>query len=102
MRRLAVGNLPLHGGRRARPQRSVQGHHAGVASDRAVSDDQVAAVEAGLTLRIAVVAPSYLALPGLVVGTTHVATIQRRLATHLAAMYPLKEVSLPLGLLNLQ
>lgn len=68
------------------------------ASDRAVSDDQVAAVEAGLTPRIAVVAPSYLALPGLVVGTTHVATIQRRLATHLAAMYPLKEVSLPLGL----
>ena len=55
------------------------------ASDRAVSDDQVAAVEAGLTPRIAVVAPSYLALPGLVVGTTHVATIQRRLATHLAA-----------------
>jgi DNA-binding transcriptional LysR family regulator len=68
------------------------------ASDRAVSDDQVAAAEAGLAPRIAVVAPSYLALPGLVVGTTHVATIQRRLATHLAAMYPLKEVSLPIEL----
>jgi DNA-binding transcriptional LysR family regulator len=68
------------------------------ASDRPVSDDQVAAVEAGLTPRIAVVAPSYLALPGLVVGTTHVATIQRRLATHLAAMYPLKEVALPVEL----
>ena len=44
------------------------------------------------------VAPSFHALPSLVAGTKRVATIQFRLATMLASVYPIRIVGLPIEL----
>jgi DNA-binding transcriptional LysR family regulator len=53
---------------------------------------------AGVDLHAQVVAPSYHALPALVVGTDRIATLQMRLAEKLAASYPIRAVPLPLPL----
>jgi len=44
------------------------------------------------------VAPSYHALPALIVGTDRIATLQMRLAETLAASYPIRVVPLPVPL----
>ena len=44
------------------------------------------------------VAPSFHALPALVVGTERVATIQSRLAAMLASAYPIRTIELPIEL----
>ena len=49
-------------------------------------------------LHAQVVAPSYHALPALIVGTDRIATLQMRLAEKLAASYPIRVVPLPLPL----
>jgi LysR family transcriptional regulator, nod-box dependent transcriptional activator len=42
------------------------------------------------------VAPSFLSIPGLLIGTNRIATIHRRLATRLAAIYPILVRETPL------
>ena len=54
--------------------------------------------QAGFELHAQVVAPSYHALPALIVGTDRIATLQMRLAEKLAASYPIRVVPLPLPL----
>jgi DNA-binding transcriptional LysR family regulator len=49
----------------------------------------------GLERRAEVVVSNFHALPGLVVGTTRVATIQMRLAKKLASSYPIRIVGMP-------
>jgi LysR family transcriptional regulator, nod-box dependent transcriptional activator len=39
--------------------------------------------------RVAIVAPAFLAVPGLVIGSNHIATMHRRLASHMAKQLPL-------------
>jgi DNA-binding transcriptional LysR family regulator len=56
------------------------------------------AEQAGVELHAQVVAPSYHALPALIVGTDRIATLQMRLAKELAASYPIRVVPLPLPL----
>jgi DNA-binding transcriptional LysR family regulator len=56
------------------------------------------AEQAGVELHAQVVAPSYHALPALIVGTDRIATLQMRLAEELAASYPIRVVPLPLPL----
>jgi LysR family nod box-dependent transcriptional activator len=68
------------------------------AQDGRGSIDDFAIAEAGLDRRVDVVAPSFHALPALVVGTERVATIQYRLATMLASAYPIRIVGLPIEL----
>jgi DNA-binding transcriptional LysR family regulator len=46
--------------------------------------------------RMEVVAPSFLSIPGLLIGTNRIATIHRRLATRLAAIYPILVRETPL------
>ena len=54
------------------------------------------AEQAGVELHAQVVAPSYHALPALIVGTDRIAALQMRLAAELAATYPIRVVPLPL------
>jgi LysR family transcriptional regulator, nod-box dependent transcriptional activator len=68
------------------------------ADDRRSSADERLVAEAGLERRIEVVAPSFDALPALVAGTRRMATIQRRLATLLTQVYPIRVVPLPVDL----
>ena len=70
--------------------------------DTRINYDERLGEQAGFELRAQVVAPSYHALPALIVGTDRVATIQTRLAGKLAASYPIRVVPLPLPLPALQ
>jgi len=63
-----------------------------------INYDERLGEQAGFELRAQVVAPSYHALPALIVGTDRIATIQMRLAEKLAASYPIRIVPLPLPL----
>lgn len=45
--------------------------------------------------RVEVVAPSFLSLPGLIIGSNRIATMHRRLATRLAGTLPLTIRELP-------
>lgn len=53
---------------------------------------------AGITRRVAVATYSFVAMPSLVVGTQHIATLQRRLAERLAIGRPVKILPPPLEL----
>jgi DNA-binding transcriptional LysR family regulator len=64
--------------------------------DTRINYDERLGEQAGFELHAQVVAPSYHALPALVVGTDRIATIQMRLAEKLAASYPIRVVPLPL------
>src|SRR4029453_12801338 len=64
--------------------------------DTRINYDERLGEQAGFELHAQVVAPSYHALPALIVGTDRVATLQMRLAEKLAASYPIRIVSLPL------
>jgi LysR family transcriptional regulator, nod-box dependent transcriptional activator len=66
--------------------------------DTRINYDERLGEQAGFELRAQVVAPSYHALPALIVGTDRIATIQMRLAGKLAASYPIRVVPLPLPL----
>lgn len=66
--------------------------------DTHVNYDERLGEQAGFGLHAQVVAPSYHALPALIVGTDRVATLQMRLADKLAASYPIRVVPLPLPL----
>jgi len=70
--------------------------------DTRVNYDERLGEQAGIELRAQVVAPSYHALPALIVGTDRIATIQMRLAGKLAASYPIRVVPLPVPLPVLQ
>jgi DNA-binding transcriptional LysR family regulator len=70
--------------------------------DTRINYDERLGEQAGFELRAQVVAPSYHALPALIVGTDRIATIQMRLAGKLAASYPIRVVPLPLPLPVLQ
>ena len=48
--------------------------------------------------RIEVIAPSFLSIPGLLIGTNRIATIHRRLAERLAEIYPLKIAEVPFAI----
>lgn len=48
--------------------------------------------------RVEVVAPSFLAVPGFIIGTNRIATMHRRLATKLAAYLPLTIREVPLAI----
>jgi DNA-binding transcriptional LysR family regulator len=63
--------------------------------DRKPSGDEHFAPQVGLERRAEVVVSNFHALPGLVVGTKRVATIQMRLARKLASSYPIRSVGLP-------
>jgi DNA-binding transcriptional LysR family regulator len=62
--------------------------------DHKASDDRLVPW-VGLERRAEVVVPNFHALPGLVVGTKRVATIQLRLAKKLTASYPVRIVGAP-------
>jgi len=64
--------------------------------DTRINYDERLGEQAGFELRAQVVAPSYHALPALIVGTDRIATIQMRLADKLAASYPIRIVPLPM------
>ncbi len=66
--------------------------------DTHINYDERLGEQAGVELHAQVVAPSYHALPGLIIGTERVATLQMRLAERLAASYPIRIVPLPLPL----
>lgn len=66
--------------------------------DTRINHDERLGEQAGFELRAQVVAPSYHALPALIVGTDRIATIQTRLAGKLAASYPIRIVPPPLPL----
>ena len=70
--------------------------------DTRINYDERLGEQAGFELRAQVVAPSYHALPALIVGTDRIATIQMRLAGKLADSYPIRVVPLPLPLPLLQ
>jgi LysR family nod box-dependent transcriptional activator len=90
---------PTVGERLSAEQYRAMGHViVSLAPDRRVSIDDSAIADAGLERRVDVVAPSFHALPPLVVGTERVATIQFRLATMLAGAYPIRIVELPIQL----
>lgn len=90
---------PGVGARVSADQYRAMGHViVSLAHDRRISIDDLAVADAGLDRRIDVVAPSFHALPGLVVGTERVATIQSRLAEKLARAHPIKIVELPIQL----
>ena len=74
--------------------------HAAVSfsDDTRINYDERLGEQAGFELRAQVVAPSYHALPALIVGTDRVATIQTRLAAKLVTSYPIRVVPLPLPL----
>jgi DNA-binding transcriptional LysR family regulator len=96
---IVASDHPAVGGRLSAEQYRSLGHViVSFARDRRVSIDDFAIAEAGLDRRVDVVAPSFHALPGLVVGTERVATIQFRLATMLASVYPIRIVDLPIEL----
>ena len=82
----------------AEQYRSLRHVVVSLAHDRRASIDDDALAASGLERRVDVVAPSFHALPGLVVGTERVATIQFRLATLVAAAYPIRVVALPIQL----
>lgn len=63
--------------------------------DTRIDYDERLGEQAGFALHAQVVAPSYHALPALIVGTDRVATLQMRLAKTLAASYPIRVVPLP-------
>lgn len=48
--------------------------------------------------RIEVIAPSFLSIPGLLIGTNRIATIHRRLAERLAGIYPLQIAEVPFAI----
>ena len=64
--------------------------------DTRINYDERLGAQAGFELHAQVVAPSYHALPALIVGTNRIATIQMRLAEKLAASYPIRVVPLPM------
>jgi DNA-binding transcriptional LysR family regulator len=64
--------------------------------DTRINYDERLEQQAGVELHAQVVAPSYHALPALIVGTDRIATLQMRLAAKLAASYPIRVVPLPL------
>ncbi len=64
--------------------------------DPRVNDDARLAGQAGTALHAQVVAPSYHALPALVVGTDRIATMQVRLAEKMAESHPVRMVPLPI------
>jgi DNA-binding transcriptional LysR family regulator len=66
--------------------------------DTRINYDERLGEQAGFELHAQVVAPSYHALPPLIVGTDRIATLQMRLAEKLAALYPIRVVPLPLPL----
>ena len=66
--------------------------------DTRINYDERLGEQAGFELHAQVVAPSYHALPALIVGTDRVAALQMRLAEKLAASYPIRVVPLPLQL----
>jgi DNA-binding transcriptional LysR family regulator len=66
--------------------------------DTHINYDERLGEQAGCELHAQVVAPSYHALPALIVGTDRVATLQMRLAEKLAASYPIRVVPLPVPL----
>jgi DNA-binding transcriptional LysR family regulator len=66
--------------------------------DTRINYDERLGEQAGVELHAQVVAPSYHALPALIVGTDRIATIQMRLAEKLAASHPIRVVPLPLPL----
>ena len=49
----------------------------------------------GLSRRVAVQAPTFLIVPYLLIGTTRIATVPRRMAGELARMHPLKILKPP-------
>jgi DNA-binding transcriptional LysR family regulator len=96
---IVASDHPTVGSRLSAAQYRSLGHViVSFAQDRRVSIDDFAIAEAGLDRRVDVVAPSFHALPGLVVGTERLATIQSRLATMLASAYPIRIVDLPIEL----
>jgi len=96
---IVASDHPTVRGRLSAEQYRSLGHVVvSLAQDRRISIDDFAIAEAGLDRRVDVVAPSFHALPGLVVGTERVATIQFRLATMLASAYPIRMVDLPIHL----
>ena len=64
-------------------------------ADRKTGCDDRFAPQMGLERRAEVVVSNFHALPGLVVGTRRVATIQMRLAKKLASSFPIRVVGLP-------
>jgi DNA-binding transcriptional LysR family regulator len=66
--------------------------------DTRINYDERLGEEAGFELHAQVVAPSYHALPALIVGTDRIATLQMRLAEKLTASYPIRVVPLPVPL----
>jgi LysR family nod box-dependent transcriptional activator len=66
--------------------------------DTRINYDERLGEHAGIELHAQVVAPSYHALPGLIVGTDRIATIQTRLAGKLAGSFPIRVVPLPVPL----
>jgi DNA-binding transcriptional LysR family regulator len=66
--------------------------------DTRINHDERLGEQAGFELHAQVVAPSYHALPALIVGTDRVATLQMRLADKLAVAFPIRVVPLPLPL----
>jgi DNA-binding transcriptional LysR family regulator len=64
--------------------------------DTRINYDERLGEQAGVELHAQVVAPSYHALPALIVGTDRIAALQMRLAEKLAASYPIRVVPLPL------
>lgn len=83
-----------------RPEQYHRLPHAVVSfsDDTHVNYDERLGEQVGFELHAQVVAPSYHALPALIVGTDRVATLQMRLADKLAASYPIRVVPLPLPL----
>jgi LysR family nod box-dependent transcriptional activator len=66
--------------------------------DTRINYDERLGEQAGFELHAQVVAPSYHALPALIVGTNRIATVQMRLADKLTASFPIRVVPLPLPL----
>ncbi len=63
--------------------------------DIGVNHDERLGERAGFELHAQVVAPSFHALPALIVGTERIAMLQMRLADKLAASFPIRVVPLP-------
>ena len=66
------------------------------ADDCTTCGDDRFAPRMGLDRRAEVVVPNFHALPSLIVGTNRIATVQKRLATKLAASHPVRVVDLPI------
>jgi LysR family transcriptional regulator, nod-box dependent transcriptional activator len=64
--------------------------------DTRINYDERPGEQAGIHAQV--VAPSYHALPALIVGTDRIATLQMRLAERMSASYPIRVVPLPLPL----